>query len=200
MDILNNLKVDGTITATGDITDGSSNKLSKKLDKLTTGPTAGTYTSVTINSEGQVTGGSNPTTLAGYGITDAVDIANAQTITGIKTLTEARTTTRTYNSANVNDIVTIGSLMSNPSVVHTTGNETVNGVKTFPSNIVRKTPIPTQSTTALSATGIQFLSTTDDLLSNLYIRRLADGKLTLIVDLLNSDGTTHSYITLATST
>ena len=87
MDILNNLKVDGTITATGDITDGSSNKLSKKLDKLTTGPTAGTYTSVTINAEGQVTGGSNPTTLAGYGIIDAVDLSSAQTITGVKTYT-----------------------------------------------------------------------------------------------------------------
>ena len=36
-----------------------------------TGVTAGTYRSVTVNERGQVTGGSNPTTLAGYGITDA---------------------------------------------------------------------------------------------------------------------------------
>ncbi|WP_369951999.1 phage tail protein [Ralstonia syzygii] len=37
-----------------------------------TGVTAGTYRSVTVNARGQVTGGTNPTTLAGYGITDAV--------------------------------------------------------------------------------------------------------------------------------
>lgn len=35
------------------------------------GAVAGTYKSVTVNAQGHVTGGSNPTTLAGYGITDA---------------------------------------------------------------------------------------------------------------------------------
>ena len=53
----------------------------KKLDCIATGAnaythpnsgvTAGTYKSVTVNAQGHVTGGSNPTTLAGYGITDA---------------------------------------------------------------------------------------------------------------------------------
>jgi phage-related tail fiber protein len=36
-----------------------------------TGVVAGTYRSVTVNPRGQVTGGTNPTTLAGFGITDA---------------------------------------------------------------------------------------------------------------------------------
>ncbi|WP_207910480.1 hypothetical protein, partial [Crenobacter luteus] len=36
---------------------------------------AGTYRSVTVNQEGRVTAGTNPTTLAGYGITDA-SVAN----------------------------------------------------------------------------------------------------------------------------
>lgn len=36
-----------------------------------TGVTAGTYKSVTVNIKGRVTGGTNPTTLGGYGITDA---------------------------------------------------------------------------------------------------------------------------------
>ncbi len=40
-----------------------------------TGVTAGTYRSVTVNTRGQVTGGTNPTTLAGYGITDAITAA-----------------------------------------------------------------------------------------------------------------------------
>ena len=35
------------------------------------GVTAGTYKSVTVNAQGHITGGSNPTTLSGYGITDA---------------------------------------------------------------------------------------------------------------------------------
>ena len=53
----------------------------KKLDGIATGAnaythpnsgvTAGTYRSVTVNAQGHVTAGSNPTTLAGYGITDA---------------------------------------------------------------------------------------------------------------------------------
>ena len=35
------------------------------------GVSTGTYKSVTVNAQGHVTGGSNPNTLAGYGITDA---------------------------------------------------------------------------------------------------------------------------------
>ena len=38
------------------------------------GVTAGTYKSVTVNAQGHVTAGLNPTTLAGYGITDACKI------------------------------------------------------------------------------------------------------------------------------
>ena len=44
--------------------------LATKADKSTT-TTAGTYKSVTVNAQGIITGGSNPTTLSGYGITDA---------------------------------------------------------------------------------------------------------------------------------
>lgn len=40
------------------------------------GVTAGTYKSVTVNSKGHVTAGTNPTTLAGYGITDAAPLSH----------------------------------------------------------------------------------------------------------------------------
>ncbi|HHK4358934.1 TPA: phage tail protein [Pseudomonas aeruginosa] len=40
-----------------------------------TGISAGTYRSVTVDKYGRVTGGTNPTTLAGYGITDAQPLA-----------------------------------------------------------------------------------------------------------------------------
>ena len=42
-----------------------------EIDLAATGVTASTYKSVTVDIYGRVTGGSNPTTLAGYGITDA---------------------------------------------------------------------------------------------------------------------------------
>ncbi len=42
------------------------------------GVAAGTYKSVTVNKQGHVTGGSNPTTLAGYGIKDAVKMVNGK--------------------------------------------------------------------------------------------------------------------------
>lgn len=55
--------------------------------------TAGTYKSVTVNAQGHVTGGSNPTTLAGYGITDAESKSDASA-----KLTEAKTYTDTVAS------------------------------------------------------------------------------------------------------
>ncbi|MEQ6924944.1 phage tail protein [Pseudomonas mosselii] len=45
---------------------------SKILEVLPAGRPAGTYTKVTISERGIVTAGANPTTLAGYGITDAL--------------------------------------------------------------------------------------------------------------------------------
>jgi hypothetical protein len=42
-----------------------------EIDLATTGVSAGTYRSVTVDTYGRVSAGTNPTTLAGYGITDA---------------------------------------------------------------------------------------------------------------------------------
>ena len=44
---------------------------SKAYKHPNSGVTAGTYRSVTVNAQGHVTAGTNPTTLSGYGITDA---------------------------------------------------------------------------------------------------------------------------------
>lgn len=72
----------------------------------TSGVVAGTYTKVMVDAYGRVTSGTNlsatdipnldwskittgkPTTLAGYGITDAVTLTTAQTISGQKTFTK----------------------------------------------------------------------------------------------------------------
>lgn len=58
-----------TITISGDISGSGTTTITLTLPS--TGVSAGTYKSVTVNSKGLVTAGSNPTTLAGYGITDA---------------------------------------------------------------------------------------------------------------------------------
>ena len=56
------------------------------IDLATTGVIAGTYTSVTVDSYGRTTGGSNPTTLSGYGITDAQGLdATLTALAGLST-------------------------------------------------------------------------------------------------------------------
>ncbi|MFM6929484.1 MAG: beta strand repeat-containing protein, partial [Bdellovibrio sp.] len=66
-----NVSGDATLTNTGALTLANS------------GATAGTYKSVTVDAKGRVTAGTNPTTLSGYGITDAV--ANLGGTPGIQT-------------------------------------------------------------------------------------------------------------------
>jgi hypothetical protein len=73
-----------TITLSGDATGSGSTSISVTL--ANSGVTAGTYKSVTVDAKGRVTAGTNPTTLAGYGITDAyteteVDTLISNTIT-----------------------------------------------------------------------------------------------------------------------
>ena len=57
------------------------------IDLATTGVGAGTYKSVTVDTYGRITAGTNPTTLAGYGITDAQ--ASDATLTALAGLTTA---------------------------------------------------------------------------------------------------------------
>lgn len=64
------------IALAGDVTgqaafDGSGN-ITITATYKNSGVVAGTYRSVTVDAKGNITAGSNPTTLAGYGITDAV--------------------------------------------------------------------------------------------------------------------------------
>lgn len=67
------LSVSGkTITYTkGNDTTGTITTQDTVYTHPNSGVSAGTYRSVTVNAQGHVTAGSNPTTLSGYGITDA---------------------------------------------------------------------------------------------------------------------------------
>ena len=76
-------------------------------DRLpTSGVTAGTYRSVTVDKYGRVTGGTNPTTLAGYGITDAAAKTHTHTISDITnlqtTLDGKAATDHTHNASDIN--------------------------------------------------------------------------------------------------
>lgn len=67
------MKVSGKGLSSNDYTTTEKNKLAglTNYSHPNSGAAAGTYKSVTVNAQGHVTGGMNPTTLAGYGITDA---------------------------------------------------------------------------------------------------------------------------------
>ena len=66
------------LTITGnqlDVGTASSSRIvvnADNIDLATTGVSANTYKSVTVDTYGRITAGTNPTTLSGYGITDAV--------------------------------------------------------------------------------------------------------------------------------
>lgn len=63
------LTANQTITLSGDATGSGTTSIAVTL--ANSGVIAGTYRSVTVNAKGLVTAGTNPTTLAGYGIIDA---------------------------------------------------------------------------------------------------------------------------------
>lgn len=71
-----------SITVSGDASGTGSTAITLTLTN--SGVTAGTYKSVTVDAKGRVTAGTNPTTLAGYGITDAAALSGA-TFTGTVT-------------------------------------------------------------------------------------------------------------------
>lgn len=69
LDTATYLTANQSISVTGDATGSGTTAITLTL--ATTGVSASTYRSVTVDTKGRVTAGTNPTTLTGYGITDA---------------------------------------------------------------------------------------------------------------------------------
>ena len=93
---------------------------------LATVNTAGTYKSVTTDAKGRVTSGTNPTTLSGFGITDALSNASANTtvplVNGSVTSATASTTTTTASQViDTNAIATYRSVSYVMQVAHSGG-------------------------------------------------------------------------------
>jgi len=103
-----------TIAVTGDVTgsgsfDGSAN-LSISSTLANSGVTAGTYQSVTVDVKGRVTSGSNPTTLAGYGITDALSASSNNLPLSQGAVSSATITTSSTTANQVVDTNAVGSV------------------------------------------------------------------------------------------
>lgn len=103
----------------------------------TSGITAGTYRSVTVNTYGHVTAGTNPTTLSGYGITDA-KIASGVITLGSNTITpltpsstlDATKLSGTASISTTGNATTATKFSSNRSIAisgDTTGSASSNG-------------------------------------------------------------------------
>jgi len=77
-------------------TDAAGNIIIESTDTVynhpKSGVTAGTYKSVTVDVNGHVTGGANPTTLAGYGITDAAAKSHTHKSEDIESLDASKLT------------------------------------------------------------------------------------------------------------
>lgn len=90
--------VDGKELSTNDFTNEEKNKLSSiesganKYVHPTSGVTASSYMKVTVDNNGHVTSGSNPTTLSEFGITDAANKTHSHSSNDITNLDASKLT------------------------------------------------------------------------------------------------------------
>lgn len=132
---------DQTITLTGDVTGSGTGSFATALSN--TGVSVGTYKSVTVDAQGRVTAGTNPTTISGYGITDAYTKAE---------LNAGQLDNRYYTETEIDTLYS--------TAVKLTGDQTVAGIKTFSSNIVGSitgnSATATKLATARTINGVAF--------------------------------------------
>lgn len=91
-------KIEGKGLSTNDYTTTEKNKLAgiasgaNAYTHPSSGITAGSYTKVTVNASGHATAGTNPTTLSGYGITDAASKTHTHVSNDITSLDASKLT------------------------------------------------------------------------------------------------------------
>jgi len=138
------------ISITGDATwsvsfDGSSD-VTALLTLSNSGVTSGTYKSVTVDSKGRVVSGSNPTTLIGYGITDALS-SSALGLT-ISTLVDGKIPLSQITSDLGIENLTLG---TSTSTVTVKNDLNVDGDSvTFKNGLISSSEVTTSATTPVS--------------------------------------------------
>ena len=112
---------DQTITLTGDVTGSGTGSFAATL--ANSGVGAGTYRSVTVDAKGRVTAGTNPTTLSGYGITDAASSTHTHAISEVNNLQVAldEKAANLHTHGNISSVGTIGSTANLPLITTTSG-------------------------------------------------------------------------------
>ena len=119
---------DQTITLTGDVTGTGNGSFAATLKD--TGPGVGTYRSVTIDVKGRVTAGTNPTTLSGYGITDAAALSGAIFTGNISATNLSGSNTGDETSSSIKtklDITTLSGSNTGDQTITLTGDATGEG-------------------------------------------------------------------------
>lgn len=118
------------------------------------GVTAGTYKSVTVNAQGHVTGGSNPTTLAGHGITDAPTKTGtgASGTWGISVSGNAATATKLATARTINIQDSSATNTGTGASFNGSGNATIKLPATIKANITGNCSGSSGSCTGNSAT------------------------------------------------
>ena len=107
------LTANQSITVTGDATGSGTTSISLTL--ANSGVTSGTYKSVTVDAKGRVTAGTNPTTLAGYGITDAVSSSLLGAASGVATLDSGGKVPSSQLPSYIDDVLDYTNLASFPA-------------------------------------------------------------------------------------
>jgi hypothetical protein len=130
------------ITLQGDVTGTGTTLINTTLSA--TGVTPSTYTSVTVTADGRVTAGTNPTTLAGYGIVDAQPLD--ADLTAIAAFTTTGFAVRTGANAWAQRVILAGSakvavtngdgIAGNPTIDVDVSQININGLANTPLTIV----------------------------------------------------------------
>ena len=107
---------------------------------------------------------------------------------------------RAYASDNTADIVTIGSLARNPSVIHAIGNEEIGGSKRFilPIRKVNANMTQGKPTSSFISDLFSFQTSGGQIISEIFMLYGTDGSVKLIARNVNPDGTMGSSVTIAT--